>query len=290
MGNQHATSQLVGVIPTDPIYPPDIKYLIFSIGSIRGIAFISAFETLLDISLNKFNTDLQKQIKGVCGTSVGALIAFCISLKLTPTEMRHLLQPSLFKQLLKFEIKQICNQFSVSSIEPIRKVLENVLKTKKIPINITFTELFKFTGVDLVVNAFNITTQTSKPFSTQASPTVSVIDAIIASCSMPYIFEPQQFGLKSQCFVDGSVTRNAMPINVFPESHTLGMYLYDKHRSLKMIGPVFQQLSPMQKNHIISIDVSKLGAVQFNPTCRLRTFIEKQGTDAVLLYYQTISS
>lgn len=96
--------------------------------------------------------------------------------------------------------------------------------------DITFHDHFNLTGVDLVITCTNISAHQNKSFSVGQTPNFPVMDAVLASMSLPFFFKPLlvnsnvefdgeegdddytrgYFGL----YVDGGMTRN-YPLHAF---------------------------------------------------------------------------
>jgi len=281
MGNtQYHKLCLVGRIPHTPLAVKDIKYLALGAGSIRGIALIGAYKALLD-------KGLQKPL-GIAGSSVGAMIAVAIAVGLQPTEMKEMITfPDYRKVNTNYKWFISCGKLSYIDPTPLKQELDKMLIRHGVNPKITFKQFLKKTGVDIRIVAYNIKTNKSETFSAANTPDNEVIGATMASGSMPIVFPPSRQLTPDKtigCYVDGAV-KVEIPFHEFPANSTLGLYLFDKYR-LRTIGTnFFTPLTNLQKDHIISIDVSRVGALQLSPTQPMVNWLYNQGLNGITNYY-----
>jgi predicted acylesterase/phospholipase RssA len=290
MGNEQSNKNLylLGRIPTNPIALEEIRYLVFGIGSIRGLAFVAAYKKMLQLCRQK-NVDLYGQLKGAAGTSVGAIMSLGVCLNIAPNDMYQFFDPLLMAKLNKnyvFEIK--CNRMSMISPEPIRQCIKLALANHGFSEKVTFVEFFNKTGKDLRIGAHNMQTDKAEMFSAGSSPNNEIVDAVMASCSMPFIFPAERTGKDCNCYVDGGVSDNFFPLREFPIQCTLGFHLYSQHRNKKLSDVLFLSLSDVEKNRVITIDASKLDALDFQPIPKLKRYIAEQGKLAIKTYFKDL--
>lgn len=285
--NQKKTLYLIERPGNPPIQLSNIKYLIFSVGSIRGLALVAALDQLL-LYCKLANIDLYKQVRGLAGSSVGSLVALAICINIKPVEMLDFFDADLFSNLANFHVQFLCKQRSVIDTTPFRNKISSTLRQKGFEENITFEELFAKTNKHLHIAAFNLKTKKGEMFGYKKTPKSRVLDAIMASCAMPRIFPPvivDNSDGRGQCYIDGFID-NELPLREFDDIYsTLAFYLYDAYRKETIGNKLFRSLTAEEKNHVISIDVSKIGSVQFQLTPELMKWIEQQGKRAVSIYF-----
>lgn len=81
--------------------------------------------------------------------------------------------------------------------------------------DLTFLDLAKHTGKNLIVCVTNLTKNCSEYWSVDTVPNMSVVKAIRASCSIPFVFTPVMY---NNCiYVDGGVLDN-FPVCYFDDS------------------------------------------------------------------------
>jgi predicted acylesterase/phospholipase RssA len=81
--------------------------------------------------------------------------------------------------------------------------------------DITFIELAKITGKNLVVCVSNLTKERSEFFSVDTMPQLSIVTAIRVSCCIPILFTP--ISINDDVFMDGGLYDN-FPIDYFKNS------------------------------------------------------------------------
>lgn len=276
MGNQHATACLVGRQPMNRLPIQDVRYLALGIGSIRGVALLSAYKRLVQKGLPR--------LQGIAGSSVGCILGLGIVLQMSTNELQQFLEHFIEQQGSHFTIKieRSCGKFSWINNEPLRVEIERLLRERNMSPTITFLELYQKTKVDYRVVAYNLETKTTETFNYQRTPTDSVIHAIMASSSIPYLFKPER--LRDQCYIDGGFV-NEIPLREFPLSQTLGLYLYDAYRDRTNADKLFSSLSSTEKDHFISMDVSRVKTTHFKLTTAMKAYLTKQGEDSIDIYY-----
>ena len=124
----------------------------------------------------------------------------------------------------KYDISNAFNLFKnlgVNSSSSIRKQINAILSTRIGPEE-TLSELFKKTGKELVLVSCCLNTKKAVYFHHATHGNVKVIDAIIASLSIPVFFRPLQLFLFNQeyFFVDGAIVDN-YPIWIFNDIDAL---------------------------------------------------------------------
>ena len=276
MGNQHAKLCLIDRQPINRVPLADIKYLALGIGSIRGVALMSAYERLLQKGL--------PPLKGVAGSSVGCVMGLCIVMGLDASTMRRILQEFIEQQGRRFTISvsRSCNAYSWIDNEPLRFFLEQLLQTYQFSPAVTFQQLYDKTKIDYRVVAYNLKSKKTETFGYLTTPTEVVVPAIMASSSIPYIFKPEQ--IRDVCYIDGGYM-NEIPFQEFPLSETMGLYLYDAYRDRKNAKQMFSRLTTQEQDRFISIDVSRVKTTHFHLTAGMHEYLLRQGQRAVDIYY-----
>jgi predicted acylesterase/phospholipase RssA len=179
-----------------------IKNLIVSGGSTKTIAVIGCLKYLEE-------QGLLVDIKTFVGTSAGSLVCFFLVLGYTVGEMVQMLKHDFFGEGLhvlgldELYTLEMLNSFGMDSGLGIMRFLADVLFLKLQKRDVTFLELAKLTGKNLVVGVANITQQRSEHFCVDNQGTTSVLTALRMSVSLPFIFTPVRFG--DDLYVDGGI-------------------------------------------------------------------------------------
>ncbi|HPW78626.1 MAG: NTE family protein RssA [Bacteroidetes bacterium ADurb.Bin037] len=158
----------------------------FGGGGARGYYHAGVLKRLLELG---YKPDI------VSGTSAGAIVAAMYAQGLTVDRMIEAFRHLLLKDFLRSRIRR---EYLVDS-KPLRKILENAFKAR------TFEEL------DIPLKIVATCLETAKEVVFESGP---LIDAVMASCSIPVIFPPVV--IQGKHYVDGGVVRN-VPVSVIRE-------------------------------------------------------------------------
>lgn len=196
-----------------------LNYIVFAGGGAKTIAYAGALSVLK-------NSVPLYSLKGIAGTSAGAIFALMLTLKYTTEEITKMMMENNFSEmgsdikLLNIISSENCG---MSDGKKLLNWIHQIIESKNIDKNITFLKLYELTGVHLVVTGTNLNRETTTYFSYETFPEMSVAKAIQVSSSYPFIYQVQK--VSGEYYTDGGVLNN-FPINVFPENETLGLSLY----------------------------------------------------------------
>ncbi len=179
-----------------------IDTLCISGAGVKGFSFLSALNVL--IQHNYININL---INKYVGTSFGAIFAFLLNIGYTPQELIVYLN-NLDKKKLSFDMNLELflskNGFCDGAVFiDFIKVLFN-LKVRLTDIN--FKDLETLTKKKLLIITTNFTKGEKEVFSSDTTPNVSVITAILMSISIPILMIPVNYN--NNIYVDGGLTSN----------------------------------------------------------------------------------
>ena len=136
--------------------------------------------------------------EAVAGSSAGAITAALIAAGYSWRELEKPLEQLL--ELIRFpgfwkSIWRLRTNSEILPREAFRRKLDDLLRTKaglfgvKLGEELTFEDLHNFTGVDLYVVAADISRQRPMVFHHRYTPRCQVADAIMASSSIPFVFD-----------------------------------------------------------------------------------------------------
>ena len=194
-----------------------IKNVVFEGGGVKGLAFVSAFETLL--LYVPFG-----QLKRFAGSSAGAIFAFLVVIGHDTSDLKRIMANLDMRALRgrSFVLKrilQLITRLGMFSTKNFRRWLADRLEEKLGVRDITFQELYQQTGRKLYVTGSHVEGRRVTIFGPQSTPTYSVIRAVVHSMSFPLYFQPDG------SLVDGGLGMN-YPIRLFdsygPKTETLG--------------------------------------------------------------------
>lgn len=167
-------------------------------GGMKGIAHVGVLEVFHE-------RGLLRQVKEYCGTSAGALMAFCMAVGYSVAELRALclgFDFTLIQSLEPESMLALPETFGLDSGDNLDKLLRTLLKTKGLSPDTTFADL---EGPSLRVYAVDIETCLPKEFSASATPAASVAMAVKASMAIPFYFVPVVDPETGHRLVDGGL-------------------------------------------------------------------------------------
>jgi len=209
----------------------DIQNLVFQGGSVKGIAYVTAYQALLDAGLQP------EQLARIGGTSAGAIAAMLLSIGHTANEMLQLMQELNFRDLLDqdaapvqsmvFDFKNpvgwnlfakstsrssdstlskassiLKDTFGLFHGEVFRLWAEKVIQQKTKTNYLTFLELHSLHEKhpeiyrDLYITGVNVNANQAEIFSWEHTPHAIISDALRISMSIPLIFKPHFMYIK----------------------------------------------------------------------------------------------
>lgn len=193
------------------LIPP--RRIVLSGGGIRALAHLGA----LDVLEKK---GLLKNVKEYIGVSAGAFVGFCLVIGYTIAELKMLCSVfdfGLIRSLDPEAALDFPSTFGFDSGENLVKLLQSLLRIKKLSTTITFGE-WKVTNPDgLSFRCFATDLYKTQPreFSVETTPTVTFVDALRATMSLPGYFTPVNDPVTGHLLVDGGILHN-FPLAFLP--------------------------------------------------------------------------
>ncbi len=160
-------------------------------GGITGFKYIGALEYL--------HQNKMLDLKNFYGCSIGSLIGILYISGYEPKDIIELFIDLNIKDLVLFNMDNINKNYLIDNI-----LLESLINPlwKKHEKNITLGEFNIKTGVNINIICTDITNNTSVNFNNIIHPDIKLKDALKASMTIPFIFEPVEInGIK---YVDGA--------------------------------------------------------------------------------------
>ena len=197
------------------------KCLVISSGGLSGLTFLGV--------LQKIDTS---RVTHFYGTSIGAIICCLLAIGLSP--MRIFCEVCRHKNPFPQNWDKVVfdAEMAISSFARFEHELCGLMR-REIGLVPTFGELGA-SGVFLHVYAFSTSQYKTVEFSAAKTPHVNVLDAVLASSSIPLIFPPRKIGADS--YIDGAFLcplplkyarrqhRSAQIIVIFTEPYKWGEY------------------------------------------------------------------
>ena len=218
------------------------EILVLSGGGLKGYSFIGVIKALTENNkLNNINT--------IAASSIGSFISLLYCIGYTTDEMENVfteLDLDTTKDITTDNILNFLTNYGIDSGNKLTRLIEMLIQNKlgSGSHNITFYQLFKYTGYNLIVTGTCINTRETEYFNYTNTPNMKVSLAIRISTSLPFYFHPVYINQK--IYIDGGVI-DYFPIDLF------------KDRIDKCIGAII--LSYNEKTPIIKDMISYTYAI-----------------------------
>jgi len=156
-------------------------------------------------------------IKEWMGVSAGSLVAMCLCIGFTLEELMEISVRFDFTNIKEVDsIPGWILHFGLDTGERLHKLIDACLHVKGLSSELTFQECEERFGKSLRVIATDLNDASPVTYSSTTSPTYRVSDAVRASMSAPYYFQPFLCPQTGHYLVDGAVISN-YPLFVLPE-------------------------------------------------------------------------
>ena len=195
---------------------PVIKHIVMAGGGAMGFAFYGALKESHQQGKWK-----QEDIKTIYATSIGTIMGTIISLGYDWSVIDNFLIKRPWQQVFKFQLPMAFNLITKQGIfdqTTIYEIFLPLFKGKDIPMDICLLDFYHLTKRDIHFIATEINTMQIEDISYKTHPEWKVIDAIYASCCLPFLFSPFYYyttgSLEPQkAFMDGGILMN-FPLNL----------------------------------------------------------------------------
>ena len=223
-----------------------LKNIIFPGGGLKGWAYIGtirALTELVDYSV----------IEQVVGTSIGSLFGLCYVLQIEWSYLLDFVITLDFKEMIDIDIDSILVTQSLLEGKKYQQLLKEVISTKVDP-EITFLELRNISKILLTINAYNITKRKEEYFNYLLTPDVKVIDAVMASCTLPLVFPA--YNINNEYYYDSFLINNCAYNIIEPlETMVFEISLYPEFFGTNNKNNLYQLVQSLLANVQVSKDI-----------------------------------
>lgn len=282
-----------------------LKTVVFSGGGSRGIAHAGFLRALYEKQAIDWGLRCPR-LECVAGCSIGAFTAFCIVIGYSVAEFEDLASTVTFADLTNISPMRIFQQrVALDDSQTLRTFLRKIMSSKircdeHECDTVTFQDLFERTKIHFACSATCIEERSLVLFSSSTSPSVCVLDALLASMALPPVFDPVK--IDGRWYADGGLV-NGLPISFFDSSTTLGIRLVQQQLTMKDIFasklPIASYLLQISRigNYqedftgytVVFIDCKKLSAFD-TPSEKGRKDLLLSGYDSAVLFLSTFPS
>ena len=267
-----------------------------------GICAIAHVGALIELS----NHIPLKAIKEWMGVSAGSLVAMCLCVGFTLEELYKVCVEFDFTNIKEYDsVPGWLLHFGIDTGERLHKLIEACLHVKGLSSDFTFKDCYEKFGKSLRVVATDLNEAKSKTYCPKLSPNYKIADAVRASMSYPYYFQPFICPETNHYLADGGVISN-YPLFVLPkEEHarTLSILIrtsINKHDNLVeadiediLMLPI--QIVLTERTNIearfydaqcIQINLGYLNILEFSFDEDTKKFIVDKGKESVVHYFK----
>lgn len=224
--------------PPQP-FPCRFSNMVISGGAVKTLSSIGCIRYLEEIDILKYAINF-------LGTSAGSIMCLFLVLGFSSKEMSSFIikqfREDSITQLDIEEALMIFERYGISSGANLERFVHTMISTKLGKPDITFLELAKISGKNLVVCVANISDEREEFWSVDTVPNMSVAFAIRTSCSLPLIFTPIRY--KDKWYVDGGLYNN-FPIDYFQTDvlrDIIGVNILSKSNPKKEVTDFFSYI------------------------------------------------
>jgi len=160
-----------------------ITHLVFGGNALRTLCLCGILRYLYCYNLDKI-------IRDVAGTSMGAFFSLAFSLKIPIEQLEMFIwkicSNSNLTKIDSSSFLNVIDSYGLGSSLEYLEIIRDYIKEIYNQDDLTFLELSKKTGVNLYVSATRINDGLNIIFNVNDTPNVSVLDAVAASMCVPY--------------------------------------------------------------------------------------------------------
>ena len=158
--------------------------------------------------------------ESISGLSAGALLATALCLDYSLEDLFEICDD--FENVIKqsFTLDRVVRMKFGEATGDIAYFLRKLLATSNVDVNVTFKDFRNCTVADINVLSFCIDTCKLVEFSADKTPDVLLVDALLASIALPFIFPPVKINSRSYC--DAGIV-NSAPLGLFESEDTLAL-------------------------------------------------------------------
>lgn len=179
-----------------------------------------------------------KNIKNLIGASAGSIFCLVLVLNWSYKDIYDMCIKELIPLVDKmsfsvWSLSKISSQYGMSDGKEVEHLVEKILEISKVDKDITFLDLAKTYGKNIVIATTNLTSRKLEYLSVDTYPEMKLVTAIRMSTSIPILFTPVKY--YDDLYVD-SLVYNNFPVDFFSKCKidTLGLNIVSSKESKKI--------------------------------------------------------
>ena len=273
--------------------PARIEHLVFAGGGIRGLSYVGALEELASEGHDFWSAG--RILKGVAGSSIGALFAVCVAARVSIAYLLMEVRRFNMRDILSIDPCRLFYEQGLDRGDQLRAFVDGLLQRSVGNAAITMHELHLSSRLHLIIPVTDLEDGKTLYLDHLNDPHLLVAEALTMSMTLPVIFTPKTY--KGHLCVDGGLMDN-FPMHLFPAKTTLGIRSCWTHecklQSLSQyISRVvycalascehhqWRKMSKEHQAHTVSVDVGDIQPVEFYLTQAQVEQLLEQGRSAV---------
>jgi len=245
-----------------------------------------------------------KAVKEWMGVSAGSLVAMCLCIGFTLDELLEFSVHFDFTEIKEMDsVPGWILHFGMDTGERLHRLIQACLHVKGCPSEFTFQDCLTKYGISLRIVATDINDAVPIIFSPTTTPSYCISDAVRASMSFPYYFQPFICPVSNHYLVDGAVISNHPLFVLATEEHsrTLSILIRTciekKEESVEMMINEFMtrplSIALSEKNKVesrtydaqcIQIMLGEVDILDFSMENEIKQTIIQKGKDAVIQF------
>lgn len=182
-----------------------IMRLVLGGGGLACLTYIGTYKVLIE-------RDLMKHVDEIYGVSAGSVVGLGIVLGILPEELFRLFRENYPFKKDDLKMTNLISKFGLDTSDGGRRFIENMLASKGFPKDAKMSDL-KSCRIQFKVCVSNLTTYQKELFTTNDD--ISVVDAVIASGTVPILFTPVR--IKNDYYIDGGALWHCFPVELLKE-------------------------------------------------------------------------
>ena len=187
-----------------------------------------------------------ENLESLYGTSAGSLICLLLALNIEPEVIDNYLINKPWQELfhLTFDsFMHLYETFGIFNSNVFADIFSHLFTYKELDVNITFEEFYQHNHLDIHIYSTKLENLEYTDFNHITTPTMKVLDAIHASCAVPFIFPP--YKQETTYYLDGSIMID-LPLEPALEKH-------DKEEAIQEYGCGLLACLAMSQKHALRL-------------------------------------
>lgn len=277
-----------------------LPYRIYLSGG--GICAIAHIGALMELS---HHISL-KAVKEWMGLSAGSLVTMCICIGFSLDELLDVCIRFDFSNIKEYDsVPGWLLHFGIDTGERLYKLIKACLHVKGLSSEFTFKDCYEKFGKSLKIIATDLNDAASKTFCLEQTPDYRIADAVRASISYPYYFQPFICPVTGHHLSDGGIISN-YPLFILSKeerNRTLSILIrtsVEKKETLmdadieemirRPISIIFTERTNIEalfyNSQCIQIKLGNINILNFSFDEETKNFIIKKGREGVIEYFK----